>query len=84
MLLKIDKETKRMLQIDIWDEIPEDELEVGMYVGVCQYDKQHGKLPLVEMGEIISIEARFVRLRHNSKTVTDYEIGNYKFLEHLN
>jgi len=63
--------------IDIWNEIPDDKLEVGMYVGVKNGNR-------IEEGEIISIEEGFVRLRHESKSVSAYQIGYFKFLEHLN
>jgi len=63
--------------IDIWNEIADDKLEVGMYVGVKNGNR-------IEEGEIISIEEGFVRLRHESKSVSAYQIGYFKFLEHLN
>ena len=60
--------------IDVWNEIADDKLEVGMNVGV-----KNGKV--IEKGEIISIEEGFVRLRHESKNVSAYQLGFYKFLE---
>ena len=60
--------------IDIWNEIADDKLKVGMYVGV-----KNGKV--IEKGEIISIEEGFVRLRHESNSVSAYQLGFFKFLE---
>jgi hypothetical protein len=71
-LNKNNKETKRM--IDVWNEIADDKLEVGMNVGV-----KNGKV--IEKGEIISIEEGFVRLRHESKSVSAYQLGYFKFVE---
>ena len=42
--------------IDVWNEIANDKLEVGMNVGVYLWDKLYGKGPVIEKGEIISIE----------------------------
>ena len=60
--------------IDIWNEIAEESLRVGMYVGVKIGNR-------IEEGEIISIEEGFVRLRHESKSVSAYQLGYFKFLE---
>ena len=70
-----------MLQIDVWDEIPEDELEVGMYVGVYLWDRQYGNGPVVGKGEVISIDDKFVKVRHNNNSVSAYELGYVKFFE---
>lgn len=60
--------------LDVWNEIADDELEVGMNVGVLVNK-------VIEKGEIISIEEGFVRVRHESKSVSAYQIGYFKFLE---
>ena len=60
--------------IDIWNEIADDKLEVGMYVGVL-----NGKV--IERGEIISIDDKFVRVRHDNKSVSAYQLGYFKFVE---
>ena len=67
--------------IDVWNEIANDKLEVGMNVGVYLWDKLYGKGPVIEKGEIISIEEGFVRLRHESNSVSAYQLGYFKFLE---
>ena len=54
--------------------IADDKLVVGMNVGVLVNK-------VIERGEIISIEEGFVRLRHESKNVSAYQLGFYKFLE---
>ena len=55
-------------------EIADDKLKVGMHVGVIN-DK------VIEKGKIISIEDGFVRVRHESKSVSAYQIGYFKFVE---
>jgi len=60
--------------IDVWNEIADDKLEVGMNVGVLVNK-------VIEKGEIISIEEGFVRLRHESKSVSAYQLGYFKFVE---
>lgn len=60
--------------IDTYNEIADDKLKVGMNVGVV-----NGKV--IERGEIISIEEGFVRVRHESKSVSAYQIGYFKFVE---
>ena len=60
--------------IDVWNELDDDKLEVGMVVGV-----KNGKV--IEKGEIISIEEGFVKVRHESKSVSAYQLGYFKFLE---
>ena len=59
--------------IDVWNEIADDKLEVGMNVGVLVNK-------VIEKGEIISIEDGFVRLKHNN-SVSAYQKGYFKFLE---
>ena len=66
--------------IDVWNELDVDKLEVGMNVGVYLWDKLYGNGPLIESGEIISIEEGFVRVKHNNNSVSAYQIGYYKFL----
>ena len=36
---------------------------------------------VIEKGEIISIEEGFVRLRHESNSVSAYQLGYFKFVE---
>jgi hypothetical protein len=60
--------------IDVWNEIADDKLKVGMNVGVL-----NGKV--IEKGKIISIEEGFVRVMHQSKSVSAYQIGYFKFVE---
>jgi len=57
-----------------YNELSDDKLKVGMNVGVLVNK-------VIEKGEIISIEEGFVRLRHESKNVSAYQLGFYKFLE---
>ena len=64
-----------------YNELSDDKLKVGMNVGVYLWDKLYGKGPVIEKGEIISIEEGFVRLRHESKSVSAYQLGYFKFLE---
>ena len=60
--------------IDVWNEIADDKLEVGMNVGVLVSK-------VIERGEIISIEEGLVRVRHKSNSVSAYQLGYFKFLE---
>ena len=60
--------------IDVWNEIADDKLKVGMNIGVL-----NGKV--IEKGKIISIEEGFVRVMHPSKSVSAYQIGYFKFVE---
>ena len=60
--------------IDVWNEIADDKLKVGMCIGVL-----NGKV--IEKGEIISIEDGFVRLKHKAKSVSAYQLGYFKFVE---
>ncbi len=60
--------------IDVWNEIAEDKLEVGMRIGVVNSK-------VIERGEIISIDDKFVRVRHKSDSVSAYQIGYFKFVE---
>jgi hypothetical protein len=59
--------------IDIWDDIADDKLEVGMYVGVLVNN-------VIERGKIISIEDGFVRVKHNNKSVSAYQLGCFQFV----
>ena len=60
--------------IDVWNEIADDKLKVGMNLGVL-----NGKV--IEKGKIISIDDKFVRVMHPSKSVSAYKIGYFKFVE---
>lgn len=60
--------------IDVWNEIADDKLKVGMNIGVLN-DK------VIEKGKIISIEEGFVIVMHPSKSVSGYQIGYFKFVE---
>ena len=60
--------------IDVWNEIDDDKLKVGMCIGVLN-DK------VIERGEIVSIDDKFVRVRHDNKSVSVYQIGYFKFVE---
>ena len=62
------------MMIDVWNEIADDKLKVGMCIGV-----KNGKV--IERGEIISIEEGFVRVIHPSKSVSAYQLGYFKFVE---
>ena len=60
--------------IDVWNEIADDKLKVGMCIGIL-----NGKV--IERGEIISIDDKFVKVRHDNKSVSSYQIGYFKFVE---
>ena len=60
--------------IDVWNEIDDDKLKVGMCIGVL-----NGKV--IERGEIVSIDDKFVRVKHDNKSVSAYQIGYFKFVE---
>ena len=60
--------------IDVWNEISVDELKVGMNIGVL-----NGKV--IERGEIISIDEKLVRVMHDNKSVSAYQLGFFKFVE---
>ena len=60
--------------IDVWNEIADDKLKVGMCIGIL-----NGKV--IERGEIVSIDDKFVRVRHDNKSVSVYQIGYFKFVE---
>ena len=60
--------------IDVWNEIADDKLKVGMHIGVL-----NGKV--IERGEIVSIDDKFVKVRHDNKSVSVYQIGYFKFVE---
>jgi len=67
-------ELDKKIELDVWNEIADDKLEVGMKVGVKKGN-------VLEEGEIISIDDKFVNVRHVSNLVTGYQIGYFKFLE---
>ena len=60
--------------IDVWNEIDDDKLKVGMCIGVLN-DK------VIERGEIVSIDDKFVRVKHDNKSVSVYQLGYFKFVE---
>ena len=60
--------------IDVWNEIADDKLKVGMCIGVL-----NGKV--IERGEIVSIDDKFVKVRHDNKSVSAYQLGYFKFVE---
>jgi len=60
--------------IDTYNEIADDKLKVGMHIGVL-----NGKV--IERGEIVSIDDKFVKVRHDNKSVSSYQIGYFKFVE---
>jgi len=60
--------------IDVWNEIDVDKLKVGMSIGVVNSK-------VIERGEIISIDDKFVRLRHKSKSISLYPKLWFKFVE---
>ena len=60
--------------IDVWNEIADDRLKVGMHIGVVNSK-------VIERGEIISIDEKLVRVMHDNKSVSAYQIGYFKFVE---
>ena len=62
--------------IDVWNEIADDKLKVGMCIGVL-----NGKV--IERGEIVSIDDKFVKVRHDNKSVSAYQLGYFKFVEQV-
>ena len=60
--------------IDTYNEIADDKLKVGMCIGVL-----NGKV--IERGEIISIDEKLVRVMHDNKSVSAYQLGFFKFVE---
>ena len=60
--------------IDVWNEIADDRLKVGMHIGVVNSK-------VIERGEIVSIDDKFVKVRHDNKSVSVYQIGYFKFVE---
>ena len=60
--------------IDVWNEIADDKLKVGMCIGIL-----NGKV--IERGEIVSIDEKLVRVMHDNKSVSEYQIGYFKFVE---
>ena len=60
--------------IDVWNEIAVDKIKVGMCIGIL-----NGKV--IERGEIVSIDDEFVRVMHDNKSVSAYQLGCFKFVE---
>ena len=60
--------------IDVWNEIADDKLKVGMCIGIL-----NGKV--IERGEIVSIDDKFVRVKDSSNSVSAYQIDIFKFVE---
>ena len=60
--------------IDVWNAIDVDKLKVGMRIGVVH-------VKVIERGEIVSIDDKFVRVMHDNKSVSAYQIGYFKFVE---
>ena len=60
--------------IDVWNEIADDRLKVGMHIGVVNSK-------VIERGEIVSIDDKFVKVRHDNKSVSSYQLGYFKFVE---
>jgi len=56
-------------------------LKVGMDVVVYLWDAQYGNGPVVGKGKIVSIDDKFVKVRHDNKSVSSYQIGYFKFVE---
>ena len=71
---EIHDELDKKIILEEWDEIADDKLEVGMKVGV-------EKGNVLEEGEIISIDDKFVMVRHVSNSVSAYQLGYFKFVE---
>ena len=70
--------------IDVWNEISVDKLKVGMNIGVFvlwECRNFYCKVPYIEKGEIVSIDDDLVRVRHDDKTVSAYQLGCFKFVE---
>ena len=61
---------------DVWNEIADDKLKVGMRIGV-----RNGKV--IERGDIISIDDKFVRVKHYDNSISAYQIGLHKFVEQV-
>lgn len=59
---------------DVWNEIAEESLRVGMHIGVVNSK-------VIERGEIISIDEKLVRVMHDNKSVSAYQLGYFKFVE---
>ena len=60
--------------IDTYNEIADDKLKVGMCIGIL-----NGKV--IEKGEIVSIDDKFVRIKDDNKSVSAYQIDIFKFVE---
>lgn len=60
--------------IDTYNEIADDKLKLGMGIGIL-----NGKV--IERGEIISIDEKLVRVMHDNKSVSAYQLGCFKFVE---
>jgi len=66
--------------IDTYNEIADDKLKVGMGIGILN-GKGYLDTPVIERGEIVSIDEEFVRVMHDNKSVSAYQIGYFKFVE---
>ena len=62
--------------IDTYNEISDDKLKVGMCIGIL-----NGKV--IERGEIVSIDDKFVRVKDSSNSVSAYQIDIFKFVEQV-
>lgn len=62
--------------IDVWNEIALDKIKVGMCIGIL-----NGKV--IERGEIVSIDDKFVRVMHDNNSISAYQIGLHKFVEQV-
>ena len=68
--------------IDVWNEISVDELKVGMNIGVfVLWECRNSKVPYIEKGEIVSLYDKLVRVMHDNKSVSAYQLGCFKFVE---
>jgi len=56
-------------------------LKVGMDVVVYLWDAQYGNGPVVGKGKIVSINHKFVKVRHKDNSVSVHELGYVKFYE---
>ena len=60
--------------IDTYNEIADDKLKVGMCIGILNSK-------VIERGEIVSIDDKSVRVMHDNKSVSAYQLGYFKFVE---
>jgi len=60
---------------DVWNEIAEESLRVGMRIGV-----RNGKV--IERGEIVSLYDKLVRVKHDNNSISAYQMGgHFNFVE---